>query len=588
MKYMSITDRCPRSSTETSKSLFIRNERMSTYSSNSNWSVFKYVVNNVNQTATVAPDSVEQVPENTTPNDPLQEIKEHVSKYTKYYLISLHYLDVPIVMTYSSNTVPECPYLIRLREYFEPVKEATRILMQNKAEMISGFHFLRHGVKVRKAILESTDLRTFDLRSANSGLESYVINDLRTIWKNSRFQYLKDSLPKQYEQLYLPNKEHPIYRNFVEFLKSTYARGIDRFKAYICIGSSFIGKSVFFMKFIVPERYYIYHSNNLEYSKMPDQPHKIFRILDDINWGMVTDMEFKALLNRNISSVDVKYGYEYLFPLIPIIIMNKEDYNTFRTHFSAIWEFIERNAVIYPPQLSKEAAQEETPLFTGRIAGNEYEYLFDEIVPVKEIDEAVKQKNYEMKNVNEWIKKYLDKTEGFYYDNHKYLQLPNEQITKIPNPSISKRTILQQYDEYLLKKKEIEMKESETNEKKPKLPMHEFMNKIGYSNGKRTSAYAMRSNEPKRKQRNKYKPFKYREQRKKQTDYDNDYDDDFNDEYDNNTYDEDEQENEDLKKMDDDFSDMNDGDSDNFDDSGDFDESGGDSFGGGNDGFIEL
>lgn len=582
---------------------------MSSYQSNNNWSVFKYVVNNVNQAEAVTPNSVEQAPEHTTPNDPIQEIKEHIGKYTKYYLIALHYLDVPIVLTYSSSIVPECPCLVRLREYFEPVKEATRILMQNKAELVSGFFFLRHGVKVRKAILESTDLRTFDLRSANSGLESYVINDLRTIWKNSRFQYLKDSLPKQYEQLYLPNKDHAIYRNFVDFLKNTYARGIDRFKAYICIGSSFIGKSVFFMKFIVPERYYIYHSNNLEYSKMPDQPHKIFRILDDINWGMVTDMEFKALLNRNISSVDVKYGYEYLFPLIPIIIMNKEDYNTFRNHFSAIWEFIERNTVIYPPQLSGEAAQEETPLFTGRVANEEYEYLFDEIVPIKEIDDAIKNPSVEMKNVNEWIKKYLDRTQGYFYDNHKYLQLPNDHITKIPNPSIAKRTIMEQYDEYLLKKRKKEMQESEMNEKKPKLPMREFMNKIGYreqandgyddEETAETRSYNLRNKTIPARTRTYTSRYRtqnrFKTTRRKQSDYDNEYNDNFNDynngynDYNNkyNDEDKDERDNEDLKKMDDDFSDMDDGDSDNFDESGDFDGSGAGSFED-DGGFIEL
>ena len=173
---------------------------------------------------------------------------------------------------------------------------------------------------MQKAILASMDQNTFDRLSAESGLEPYVINDLRTIWKNRRLEYLQQSLVHRVEVYYKPREDHPLYQAFLEYLEDVYKRGVDRFKTFICVGSTFIGKSIFFTKFIVPEKYYIYHSNYLEYSKMPNQPNKIFRILDDINWEQVTSTELKMLMNRNISSVNIKYGYEYIFPLIPIII----------------------------------------------------------------------------------------------------------------------------------------------------------------------------------------------------------------------------------------------------------------------------
>ena len=122
--------------------------------------------------------------------------------------------------------------------------------------------------------------------------------------------------------------------------------------------------------------------------------------------------------------------------------MNKEDYNTFRTHFSAIWEFIERNAVIYPPQTTREVIQEEQPLFTQQIANENYEYLFDSIINVQTLNEIDYSK---CSNLNEWIKKYLDHTEGYYYDAHRYMQLPMNGINRIPNPSLDKKSILEQY-----------------------------------------------------------------------------------------------------------------------------------------------
>ena len=423
------------------------------------WTVLKYNVDDLKREPSNEADPVKEAHEDPLLEDRAKEIEEYVKNYTDNYLISLHYLNFPVVFMYTKKAVPLNQKYIKLEDCLEPYKEINKIINSGKYEIIRGFSFLQKQIAIKKEILDSKDQETFDMLAMKSGLEPYVINDLRTLWKNRRFEYLRSALVKQIDTLYKPNEEHPLYMAFVKYLEKIYKRGIDRFKTFICVGSTFIGKSVFFTKFLVPEQYYIYHSNFLEYSKMADQPKKIFRILDDIHWEQVSSTELKALMNRNISSVNIKYGYEYIFPLIPIIIMNGEDYKTFKSHFSDIWEFIERNAVIYPPQ-HRGNEEETVNLFTKEISVNiEDDYIFNNIMDIKELEK------FDGKNMNEWIRNELVKTCGWKYNTTRYIQLPeNEQEIKIPNFELDKKTILKEYEEYLLRKKQKEME----NEKKPK------------------------------------------------------------------------------------------------------------------------
>lgn len=440
------------------------------------WALVKYRINDINSGVQVSSSTDKKANEDILLNDTLKPIKDYIEKYAENYLISFHYLDYPIIIAYCNRKPEQTNNFKIVQEVIEWSKEITKILMNEEYEYVKGFSFIQKNVSIRRYILQSKDQYTFDMRAANSGLETYIINDLRTTWKNTRYRYLMECLPQTTEVLYNVDKTHPLYNYFLSYLKNVYKRGIDRFKTFICVGSSFIGKSVFFTKFIVPEKYYIYHSNNLEYSKMPDQPNKIFRILDDINWSNVSNTELKALMNRNISSVNIKYGYEYIFPLIPVIIMNKEDYKNFRTQFTDIWEFIERNAVIYPPQTSEICIQEEQKLFKDEIVDeNNMDYLFNEILNVEEL------KKYDGKNINEWIKKQLDKSRGYEYDTSRYIQIPEIVHYNIPNPEISKRSILEQYEKFLLRKKEDNMKNEGSEEKKPWYKNF-WSNDNGYSN----------------------------------------------------------------------------------------------------------
>lgn len=431
------------------------------------WSVFKYIVNNPDNKDQETSKPIDEICEDVGSENSLKTIQTEIDKNTENYIISLHYLEFPIVICYGNYKLKDTPHLKLITEYIETYKEARKILLMNKYDDIKGFYFLRNQVAIQKDILYSLDQETFDRKASESGLEPYIINDLRTIWKNRRLEQLQRALAHHVDKYYKPDVNHPLYTTFTTYLENIYKRGVDRFKTFICIGSTFIGKSVFFSKFIVPEEYYIYHSNFLEYSKMPNQPSKIFRILDDINWDQVTSTELKSLMNRNISSVNIKYGYEYIFPLIPVIIMNGEDYKSFRQHFADIWEFIERNAIIYPPQKGREIVEEQIPLFTNEevIFPDSSIYLFNKIMEISEL------KNCSMNNMNEWIKYELNTKQSWKYDTKKYIQLPTKEDIRIPNPELSKKTILKQYEDFLLKKKVREMNEP-NDEKKPKEPWY--------------------------------------------------------------------------------------------------------------------
>ena len=172
------------------------------------------------------------------------------------------------MIIYSPTSFRDTEHLKTIHEYFEPFKEVRKILLMDKADEIKGFYFLCNQIRVQKQILSSLDQYTFDKRASESGFETYIINDLRTIWKNRRFETLQRSLVQTDIQYNKPNKNHPLYKAFVKYLVDIYRNGVDRFKTFICIGDTKIGKSVFFSKFIVPEQYYIYHSNFLEFSKM--------------------------------------------------------------------------------------------------------------------------------------------------------------------------------------------------------------------------------------------------------------------------------------------------------------------------------
>lgn len=311
---------------------------------------------------------------------------------------------------------------------------------------------------LRKRMLETDVKEEVGRLAVETSVPPAQYGFVRDICNQRYLQRLKDCLPKRQSMIrYMPNFEHPMCRSLLRNIRDEYRGNIDRFKCILVIGSSRIGKSYFMREHLVDPKYCITHSNELEFSKNTDQPRKIFRILDDINWEKVDSMTLKCMINGTTAAVDIKYGTEYLFPLINIILMNKENYAQFRRQMVEIWEFIEANMVIYPEQpLSGDAIEEAEPLYTKEvIPENEpMPYLFNAIVPHEKLVE------FSGKNTNEEVRRYLQENEGWIYSDT-FEKYPEEEEKKyINNPSLLEKDINERYKEWVLRQKLERMRES--------------------------------------------------------------------------------------------------------------------------------
>ena len=193
------------------------------------WTVLRYHLDSVDQQVTPSVQPVDKSVEDILLQDTAKTIEDQIKNYTDNYMISLHYLDFPVVFCYGSKTVPNSKNLSKLVDYIEPYKELVKIVYSGAADIIHGFVFVQKHLEVRKALLDSKDQETFDHLASISGLEPYILNDIRTIWKNKRYEYLSSALPKRIETLYRPNEEHPLYKTVVGYIEDIYRRGVDRF-----------------------------------------------------------------------------------------------------------------------------------------------------------------------------------------------------------------------------------------------------------------------------------------------------------------------------------------------------------------------
>lgn len=311
---------------------------------------------------------------------------------------------------------------------------------------------------LRKRMLETDIKEDVGRLAVETSVPPAQYSFIRDICNQKYLERLKECLPKRESMTrYMPNFEHPLCKSLLRHIRDEYRGNIDRFRCILIIGSSRIGKSYFMREHLVDPRYCITHSNELEFSKNTDQPRKIFRILDDINWEKVDSMTLKCMINGTTAAVDIKYGTEYLFPLINIILMNKENYAQFRRQMVGIWEFIEANMVVYPEQpMSGDAIEEEEPLYTKIPIedGDEFPYLFDAIVPHEKLVD------FSGKNTNEDVRNYLQENEGWLYSNT-YERYPEEQVERnyINNPSLMEKDINERYKEWILKQKVERMNE---------------------------------------------------------------------------------------------------------------------------------
>lgn len=213
------------------------------------WGIFKYIIESPDCENEESTNTSNKTMINIGFEEILQTIKNEIDEHAENYVVSMHYLDFPVVIHYGYSRLNNTKHLKALHEYLEPQKEVRKMLLMNEDDYIKGFYFLRKQIEVQQSILAARDMNTFDKRASESGLETYIINDLRIIWKNRRLEQLQQALAHHVETYYQPDYNHPLYTTFLKYLEETYRRGVDRFKTFICIGSTFIGKSVFFSKF---------------------------------------------------------------------------------------------------------------------------------------------------------------------------------------------------------------------------------------------------------------------------------------------------------------------------------------------------
>ena len=191
------------------------------------WTILKYVVDSPNPENKEVPEPVNESTEDVGFEQVLNTIKGEIQKNAENYVISLHYLDVPIVLHFGVDKLKETRHLKIYRERLDETKEVRKILLMNEDDYVQGFLFLRKQVAVQKDILNSLDLDTFDKKASESGFEPYIINDLRTIWKNKRLESLQAALAHHVDTYYKPKLDHPLCEAFVTYLENIYKRGVD-------------------------------------------------------------------------------------------------------------------------------------------------------------------------------------------------------------------------------------------------------------------------------------------------------------------------------------------------------------------------
>ena len=137
------------------------------------WSIFKYIIDSPDTENQESTQSNDEVIKKIRSDDIVQTIKNEIDKNAENYIVSLHYLEFPVLIHYGLIKIKDSTHLKYLHEYLEPAKEVRKILLMNKAEYVQGFLFLRKQIDIQKAILASMDQNTFDKLSAESGLEPY-------------------------------------------------------------------------------------------------------------------------------------------------------------------------------------------------------------------------------------------------------------------------------------------------------------------------------------------------------------------------------------------------------------------------------
>lgn len=405
--------------------------------------------------------------------------------------------------------------LIYTNEYVT-LQDIENIIMSNTIVYIKGFFFIRRKKLLINKMVNSNCDNDFNDLSNKLNLDTwkYEFYHKKFLFKKMERLINKNVLPSVYDI----KRDHPLIAFFMDFLRSCFKVINKRIFSIIIIGDTKIGKSVCFKECLIDNKYIEYHNSMLEFSKCSDENKKVFRLMDDINWNTVDIMTLKTILNRNVASVDVKYSYGIIYPMINIFLMNKEDYLIFQRKYVDIWSFISNNVAIFPKQNTNEKVNEEiVELYDINKDFNE-NYLFNEILKIKDYEDEFNDDilNGRKPNIYECIKSKLLDNQPYIYDNKQFIDLTSFDISLLPN-----RQLIE--NEMLKKIKEVETKEKyeEKVEKKPKKIKEKDNEKIRNKNC--LDYYFHRDRKRNRKN--------YKENENERNNYNNDnnYNDNYND-----------------------------------------------------------
>lgn len=317
--------------------------------------------------------------------------------------------------------------------YDEKLKEIDieNILMNDNILLIKGFLFLRKKCNLLKSLKDCNNEDEFQEIANNLCLDTNKYDFYHRIFQMNKLQKLTNTIYNG--TVFEIDRDHELIKCFNEFLINCFKTNNNRLFSIILIGNTKIGKSICFKNCLIPFNYIEYHNNFLEFSKTKDEKFKLFRLLDDINWNDVNEMCLKAILNRNISTVNIKYGYGYVYPLINIFLMNGEDFLIFYEKFKNIWNFIENNCIIYPEQNDYKYINEEENLLYKSNEEFNNNYLFNNIIDINLLN-TLQIKN----DIFNTIKDYLLLNKPNIYDNNQFIEF--EEVDKVKVPSTKKIT----------------------------------------------------------------------------------------------------------------------------------------------------
>lgn len=343
-------------------------------------------------------------------------------------------------------------------------QDVESIIMSTEVVYIKGFLLLRRKKHLIKELVNSNCDNEFNRLSNELNLDN---------WKYEFYhkKFLFNKMQKLITKNTLPNlcdikRDHPLIQAFMEFIRNCFKMVNKRVFSFIVVGDTKIGKSVCFKNCLIQPEYIEYHNSMLEFSKCFDENKKLFRLMDDINWNTVDIMTLKTILNRNVATVDVKYSYGIIYPMINIFLMNKEDYVIFQKKYVDIWSFISCNVAIYPNQPNDEVIEETAILYdVNKPLGN---LIFDDILKVVDWkDEFDGQINNGTKsNIYECVKAKLLDLQPYVYDNKQFIDLTSFDISLLPNRQLIENEMLRRIKE--IETVERYKEKVEKLEKKPK------------------------------------------------------------------------------------------------------------------------